>query len=746
MKRHFNILPITRFLHWFRITPQPHLQAGMLFFVLTIGMTFPLVTQLNTHVPPGQQATLTVPYLNLWTLAWNHRWLSNPSLDYWNANSFYPHRKTIAYSEPQFATGLLTLPLVLFGGNTILTYNVALLVFFWAAAMTTYALCWWLLGSLEEHVRNQISTQTLSSGRWLGSVTAGIFYGFHFYLFREIEVLQLLATFLLPLTLLGIHRFFHQQKWSDILLSSTGFIGAWYTCAYYGLFLTVFMPCFAIRLGRRDLLCRKVLTKLIAILILLFISLMPLIHGMWAAKTTMGLDRPEFIVRNLSAIFNEYLKLPHHSWLYGSVLETIPGKSLFLGNILLSLASLGIIFLFRSTSKKTNTVLKEPELQMHQYGKFYVLMAILAFLLSLGKVLVPDPSMDLGIYQFLVWLSPYNLLYQFLPGFSSIRSPDRFYVFVVLFMTILAGYGLFWISTHVHPRWRRILVPLLIIVAILEMWPRPLKLVKVPSGIEELPRIYAQVRKLPADSVLLELPTHITGTKQELEIDARYMYFSTFHWHALANGYSGFAPQASIELMARVFTSTPENVFSCLKAFGVEYILAHTDQLSNSEKAHLRHLKAKGLKLLYREGNDFLYQVDSGNITTPKQFPDTAKVKIYESQRSRSYVTLCFYYQVASGQCVLTTPWQNPIEFEVAWYRDTELERQHKPSILRSQEPYRGSKLITLDSNALEIEVPAPPPGKYEVSVRQYFGPQVSQRFLRCQIHKTGFVTFHGEK
>ena len=114
----------------FKVKPSPHFLAVVLFCLLTIGMTWPLTLQLNTHVTPGQQPAMTVPYLNLWTLAWNHHWLQGQAESYWNANQFFPHQKTLAYSEPQLGTALLTFPVVLFGGNTVLAYNLALLLFF----------------------------------------------------------------------------------------------------------------------------------------------------------------------------------------------------------------------------------------------------------------------------------------------------------------------------------------------------------------------------------------------------------------------------------------------------------------------------------------------------------------------------------------------------------------------------------------------------------------------------------------
>ena len=91
---------------------HPYLLAAICFLVLTIAMTWPLVTHLNTHITPGQQPALSVAYLNLWTLAWNHHWLKGQAQTYWDANQFYPHQKTLAYSEPQFGMAVLTFPLV----------------------------------------------------------------------------------------------------------------------------------------------------------------------------------------------------------------------------------------------------------------------------------------------------------------------------------------------------------------------------------------------------------------------------------------------------------------------------------------------------------------------------------------------------------------------------------------------------------------------------------------------------------
>ena len=222
-----------------------HTLAVMIFCVLTIAMTYPLILKLNTHVTPGQQPAMSVSYLGLWTLAWNHHWLKGNALSYWNANHFFPHQKTLAYSEPQLGIGLLSFPIVFFGGNTILAYNIVILVFFFGAGMAVYMLCWWIFGLVEG-----IS----DTNRCIASVLAGILYAFSPYMFKEIAVIQLLATLFPPLCLLTLHQFFHHKQWKAALLFSVSFLGCWYTCAYYGLFLSIFIFFFTLVFWHRSLL------------------------------------------------------------------------------------------------------------------------------------------------------------------------------------------------------------------------------------------------------------------------------------------------------------------------------------------------------------------------------------------------------------------------------------------------------------------------------------------------------------
>ena len=55
----------------------------------------------------------------------------------------------------------------------------------------------------------------------------------------------------------------------------------------------------------------------------------------------------------------------------------------------------------------------------------------------------------------------------------------------------------------------------------------------------------------------------------------RYMYFSTFHWHRLLDGNSGFFPPSWFELREKTETFPNEDAIAYLKSRGVQYIAIH---------------------------------------------------------------------------------------------------------------------------------------------------------------------------
>src|SRR5262249_46326364 len=71
--------------------------------------------------------------------------------------------------------------------------------------------------------------------------------------------------------------------------------------------------------------------------------------------------------------------------------------------------------------------------------------------------------------------------------------------------------------------------------------------------------------------VLLELPL----TSPDIAQASVYMYFSTFHWHRLVNGYSGFSPRWYPELLNRMAAFPDDSTIEDLRRRGVDYVILH---------------------------------------------------------------------------------------------------------------------------------------------------------------------------
>jgi hypothetical protein len=61
-----------------------------------------------------------------------------------------------------------------------------------------------------------------------------------------------------------------------------------------------------------------------------------------------------------------------------------------------------------------------------------------------------------------------------------------------------------------------------------------------------------------------------------ISLDVFYMYYSTFHWHRLLNGYSGFLPPHYTRLLEILRTFPDERSIRELRARNADYVLVHS--------------------------------------------------------------------------------------------------------------------------------------------------------------------------
>ena len=148
--------------------------AGLALAVL---MTWPLVTGFGrlgrTTSADGQ--------FSLWNVAWVARTIIANPTHLFDANIFYPHRTTLAYSEANILDGIVASPVWWATRNPYATLNTLVLLSFAAAFACMYLLARELTGSIG------------------GGAVAGVLYACCPYVFSHTAHIQLLMTAGLPL-------------------------------------------------------------------------------------------------------------------------------------------------------------------------------------------------------------------------------------------------------------------------------------------------------------------------------------------------------------------------------------------------------------------------------------------------------------------------------------------------------------------------------------------------------------------
>jgi hypothetical protein len=201
--------------------------------------------------------------------------------------------------------------------------------------------------------------------------------------------------------------------------------------------------------------------------------------------------------------------------------------------------------------------------------------------------------------------SPYTVLMWCLPGFSAIRCPVRFVVVAQLGLALLAaaGFARLTASVRAAPAWVGALV-----VAAGALWsfgplvPLPLRRV---ATVDDVPAVYRWLSTHGEGKALLEEPatTNIT-------IAAQRMFFSTFHWLPVVDGYSGYYPRTA-EFLHGVAAGLPQEsaVQELVDHVDVGWILVHRAELHPAVAQRWAQALPPGLEQVGDWGPDLLLRV-----------------------------------------------------------------------------------------------------------------------------------------
>lgn len=404
--------------------------AGLLLAILT---SWPLVLHMPSRIAPD----LGDPVRTAWEIAWvGHAMLHNP-LHLFNANAFYPHPLSLAFSDSLLGYG----PTAFFGSGTIaalVRYN---LLFLWA-----WSLCF---------VAAYLLARELALGR-LGAAAAGLAFAYAPYRVTEAGHLHVISSggFVLALFLLlrGYRRDSRKLVLAGWLVSawqvSLGFtLGMQYCYLLVVLALLALLfwwrgglhPGSAWQRAERSRPAHGRLAKISA-------ARGPLIPGRLLAVTLIGMavlgTVTVYQARPYLKIAEEYptakrtlaevetysagpaalLSASSENRVWGDVTEGMRAKVnsknesvFFPGGLILALALIGLLI--------TRDAPYTPRLRI----------GLLA-----GIVVVSTLALGFGITGAGY---PYRLLYNYAPGWDGVRVPGRIFTLATLFYALLAGAG-----------------------------------------------------------------------------------------------------------------------------------------------------------------------------------------------------------------------------------------------------------------------------------------------------------------
>ncbi len=487
--------------------------ASALLIALTVILTWPQALYLGSRV-----AAHNDPYLSIWRLSWIAHVLPRHPHQLVDGNIFYPHVRTLAYSDATLLEGLIALPWLRAHTNPVLVYNVLLLAGIALSGIAMFVLVRHLTGNNDAAL-----------------VSAAVFTLLP-YRIQHFMHLELQWTMWMPLTMWAVHRVFETGSTRYGLTAGVLLCLQAISSLYYGVFLGIMIAVLTVSLAivepRRFVAALGPLAAGAGLA-----GAVTIIYAQpYIANTSVLGVRDPFEVGKFSARLVSYITAPQENWLWGwtSFRFRFEGDELhvFPGTAAVALAVLG-------AGLRTRRAL----------AAVYAAMALIASALSLG---LNNPV--------------YRVLYQHVWPMQGFRAPARFAILAGCALAVLAGFGFEYLQDRLsRTRLRRgLLVGVLVIVG-LESGSAPMRLEVVQREIPDVYRFLAMLDR----AVVIELPV------VDVDLAPVYMYWSTQHWQPLVNGYSGFLPPGYSETLASMRGFPDDRSVERLKRLDVRYIVVH---------------------------------------------------------------------------------------------------------------------------------------------------------------------------
>lgn len=521
---------------------------------------WPLPLHLGTRIPKE----LADPLLQAWQVAWGGHALTTQPLDFFQSNTFYPLKNSLAFSDA--LVGYSPAGLVGDGvGAAVARYNVLFLFSYALAGAAAYMLA------------RELGLRPAAA------VVAAAAFAFAPWRLEQSSHLHVISSGGIPLALFLLLRGYRRQ--APGLVVAGWIVAAWqlslgFTLGLplaYGIALALGVGAVAWLARGRPALPRALVGATAAGLVVF-----AAVAGVLAQPYLEVLDDHPEAHRSLAEVGRfsppprSFAAAPKDNLVWGGATASVrdslpwgPEQTLFPGLAILALAGAGA--LWGPWSRR------------------------LRLALVLGGAAVAFLSTGLRIAD--GWLG-YRWLYEFAPGWDGLRTPGRLNTFTSLALALLAAAGtqVAVLAAQRRRAWAGAATGVLLaaVVALEGLGPPPV------LGVPDPPRGLAS-----APEPLLDLP--LPGAENAFTFSDFstffYMLWSTDGFPRIVNGTSGFTPRFTSELPRRVAGFPDRDSIAYLRGIGVRGVVLHPRAVEGTSWA-ARRARAERLGVRVRRAGE----------------------------------------------------------------------------------------------------------------------------------------------
>lgn len=522
--------------------PIRHLHALIIFIILTLIFTWPLLLHFDSHVLSLYGRRLdNMEYV--WKMWWTAEAFRQGVSPFFNPDVYVPFGYPMAYGEitPIHTFGLLPITLV-FG--EVIAYNVAAVSSTILSGFAMYLLAWrWLSPNASIRLR------------WLASVFAGAAFAFCAFRLQKLTGhLPLFDTQWLVLALLMFDRWLETRRIRDLawtaLWTSLAALSSW----YYAFILALLLPIYALAYGNLLTVVRERRTYvgLAAALVIGGVLCVPFLLPYTQIDSSAAFVPLSDSTFWAVSITDYLMPNPLHP-IWGSSVQRImwpfPGE--MVTEFVISIGWVTLILMLSAWRRARGP----------RWRALKVLM-IAALILSFGPILQLS-RLPIGIPL------PAYLLREVLPFAAGIRTWGRFSIMVMIGACVLAAVGITQALQRHAPARQAYAAAGLTVIMLFGAWIGPFPLVEVaPRPVD----IWLAAQ--PNDAPIMEYPLNVALSGSAI-LSTRY------HSKPVTFGYGTYLPLIYRERHPDLLTFPSDPALDQLIDWDVRYVLVTVSALDS---------------------------------------------------------------------------------------------------------------------------------------------------------------------